>query len=104
MSKTSNAEERAADRIATDDRFRLLAAERRRIVLDVLEGWNPPVELHELATEVARWEGEDEAGGRVALTLHHRHLPMMADVGALDYDPEEKTVTACWTTLDQLLR
>ena len=89
------------------DRYRILAAERRRVALEVLADCRLPVSLAELATDVAAREGDaDAADGsaveRVAITFHHHHLPKMHDAGVLDYDPDSKQVEALRTTLDRL--
>lgn len=80
-------------RLSESDRHRLLAAERRRVLLDVLSDPTPPCDLEELAAAViAREEGtddpEDEVREQVVVSLYHHHLPMMADLGVLDFDRE----------------
>ncbi|QLH79704.1 hypothetical protein HZS55_21465 [Halosimplex rubrum] len=75
-----------------DKRYDLLAAERRRTVLAVLteRGGATPTGLDELVTAVAAREGDEasaEAAERLAVSLHHVHLPRMDDLGVLDYDP-----------------
>lgn len=87
------------DSIDTDDQFRILAHERRRKILSALEQKIVPLSLSGLATAVVELEGNVETRDRVSLSLHHRHLPMMADAGAIDYDPEDKRITAAHTTL-----
>ena len=81
------------------DRHRLLASERRRLALAVLAERTPPVELDDLAVAVARLESDvDEPSegtvARVSITLHHCHLPMLADRGVIDYDPASNRVEA----------
>ncbi|QCJ48345.1 hypothetical protein FCF25_14950 [Haloprofundus sp. MHR1] len=90
---------RATELTATEY-HRLHASKQRRTALDVLESRNPPVDLEELAAAIAaRAEGmgtaDDEAIDRIALRLHHAHLPMMADLGVIDYDPDVKSVEFC---------
>jgi len=78
-------------------RARLAADERRWVVLQTLYGRAPPIALDTLAEAVAaaeRDEPSDEAVETVAVSLHHHHLPLMADLGVLDYDGEENRVTA----------
>ncbi|AGN01947.1 hypothetical protein L593_10010 [Salinarchaeum sp. Harcht-Bsk1] len=89
----------AAD-LPPDDRHRLLAAERRRVALEVLTDWTEPVDLESLAAAVATREGDDVGADgtnveHVAITLHHAHLPMMADFGVIRYDSEATRVEAC---------
>jgi|AntDeeMinimDraft_4_1070355.scaffolds.fasta_scaffold00003_201 hypothetical protein len=76
---------------------RLIAVERRWLVLDVLGGQTTPVELEELAAGIAAREdgngaADEKAIERVAITLHHTHLPKLADLGVLHYDPESRRV------------
>lgn len=79
------------------ERHRLLAADRRRLVLQVLAGEAPPVDLEGLAAAVAAREAADDAVEeqtveRVTITLHHNHLPTLAAAGALEYDPESNRI------------
>lgn len=78
----------------------LLSVERRRITLDILARSIAPVELEDLTTTVAARESDvdvpDEATvERVALPLHHVHLPMMDEFGVIDYDPVTTRVVSC---------
>ena len=75
------------------DRHKLLATERRRVALDILSERGAPVDLEDLAAAIAAREAnrdvaDDEAVKQVAISLHHTHLPMLADFGVIDYDPE----------------
>jgi len=76
--------------VSESDRHRLLANERRRIALDVLELGGEAVDIEELAREVATLETAGDVDQSiiddVALSLHHVHLPMMNDLGVVDYD------------------
>lgn len=91
-----------------DTIFALLRDSRRRELLAVLSDRDAPITLTELATAVARREREsehDEERGTghedvpsktaesVAATLHHHHLPKLADDDVVAYDAEAKTVT-----------
>lgn len=83
------------------DRHRLLAAERRRLVLTVLAERPPSVELEELTTEIAAREPgvdatDEETVERVALTLHHTHLPTLAEMGVVDYDLQTQRIEPTW--------
>lgn len=84
--------------LSENERHVLLSAKRRRLVLDVLSDLTSPVEIDELAAEVAKREDgldADDDGDRkgVAITLFHRHLPKMDDFGVLDFDPDRQRVT-----------
>lgn len=81
------------------ERHRLLASERRRAVVDVLTTLAAPVDLEVLVEAVAAYEAgvddpTDERTGRVAISLHHQHLPMMAEVGVLEYDPSTNRIVS----------
>ncbi|WP_436927678.1 DUF7344 domain-containing protein [Halosimplex amylolyticum] len=83
-----------------DEYHELLSVERRRTTLDILAGSTAPVELEELATTVAARESDvrvpDEATTeRVAINLHHNHLPKMANLGLIAYDPDSSRVELC---------
>lgn len=91
--------------LAVSDRHGLLAADRRRLTLDILDGKTTAVELAELAAGIAAREGgidavDEESIERVAVSLHHIHLPKMDDLGVLDYDPEERTLDPPGVTID----
>jgi hypothetical protein len=81
------------------DRHKLLTAERRRVALDILTERAAPVELEDLAAAIAR-ETDDGAVDegvveRVAVDLHHVHLPMLNEFAVIDYDPEATRVESC---------
>lgn len=82
-----------------DSASAVLASERRRTVLRTLRDADGSLAIADLARDVVASERDGSAGDapeaaveRVALTLHHRHLPKLADGGYLRYDPGEKTV------------
>ena len=79
-----------------DQRYRLLASARRRLVIDILAETTEPVGLEELAEGVVTREdvapSSDDAKERVAISLHHVHLPKLSDAGVLDYDPEKHRI------------
>ena len=95
MSGTSSG--MTVDDLDPDDRHRVLASERRRLTLDILEGIESAVELEELARGVAAREDgiesvDDESVSRVGLSLHHQHLPIISETGVLEYDPEANRI------------
>lgn len=76
---------------STNEIFDALTAAQRRYVLHYLAG-SEVVTLGELAEWVAkRCESDPE---RTAIMLHHGHLPMLTEVGLVDYDPATRTVEA----------
>ncbi|WP_232703057.1 DUF7344 domain-containing protein [Halobacterium wangiae] len=86
--------EQAADTDLTEsERHRLLADERRQVVLDVLPEQTTELSLEELTTAVLERvptdPGEDTTSRQeVAVSLHHVHLPVLDDVGILEYDAD----------------
>lgn len=67
-----------------------IADERRRTVLDVLEGvdgWLPRTPLANLVATRG-----DDAVEAVAVQLHHRHLPKLDQAGLVAYDRDADTV------------
>lgn len=85
--------------LSESERYRLLADKRRRLVLDALVDVGTPSTLTEVATEVAAreragTERPDSDQSDVRITLHHVHLPLLADLGILNYNAEEHRVEA----------
>ena len=85
--------------LTTSERHRLLSAERRRATLRVLEERSLPIGLDVLADAVLERErGVDSPGPAsaeaVRITLHHKHLPLMTDLGVIDFDPDAQQVRA----------
>lgn len=79
--------------LSASDKHHLLVSRRRRLVLALLAERSDEVELENLAATLARREAgaetvDEETVDRVKLTLHHRHLPMMDDLGVVDYDAD----------------
>ncbi|NHN48576.1 hypothetical protein G9464_13370 [Halostella sp. JP-L12] len=82
------------------DPYDVLADERRRAALSELSDRDGPASLTELAHAVAdRTEegaasspGEPDAVDRIRISLHHQHLPMLADAELIAYDVDRKVV------------
>jgi len=79
--------------------YRLMAVRRRRTTLAALAELGAPVDLDELATAVSKRERESPAADeatidRIAVRLHHLHLPKMDALGVLDYDHNANRVIA----------
>lgn len=89
--------------LSESDRHRLLASERRRVVLDVLANRSPPVDLEDLAGAVAAREADEgrdgSDAGRVAIMLHHRHLPILTEIGVLEYEPSSRRIETVHATI-----
>ena len=82
-----------------DDAFAVLASERRRILLRRLRAVDGHASVRDLARAVTASERDadpetvsEEAIERVSVTLHHVHLPKLADAGYLRYDEAAKSV------------
>ena len=108
-------ETRAGDRrqqttaaeISEREQCRLLADERRRTIVAALAEQSSPVTLGELATTLGAREtsrGNRDSHRTLEVRLHHVHLPLMADVGVIDYDPGENRVEPRQSRLEQLLQ
>ena len=77
------------------DIFEVLRNQRRRYALHYLKQVEEPVELGDLAQQVAAWEYETtpeevtpEQRKRVYTTLQQTHLPKMDEVGILAFDSD----------------
>ena len=88
QSATTDGRKRPATESLTDAEYnRLLASERRRTLLDVLDDQPTTVDLETLATAIARRECAGDALDSIKIDLHHTHLPMMAEMEVVEYDP-----------------
>ncbi|WP_415378963.1 hypothetical protein [Halosimplex sp. TS25] len=84
-------------KLTAEARYDLLADGRRRLALAELAERAAPVALGDLAEAVAAREEDDAsppvgAVERVAVSLHHVHLPRVEDHGVIDYDPAANRV------------
>ncbi|WP_336000022.1 DUF7344 domain-containing protein [Halorientalis halophila] len=82
---------RAAVTPPIDEVFELLSDSRRRRVCLYLR--RSGVEVTELSDLIDALASEDDAvdRDRLAIDLHHRHLPKLDDAGIVDYDPRSHT-------------
>ena len=84
---------RTGEQLPLDALAALLSNARRRFTLRYLQLRNAPVPIEELAEALARWECDDLDEVTPHLTecirasLHHVHLPKLADAGLVRYDP-----------------
>lgn len=78
-----------------DDYFQSLSHPYRRFVIRKLRDADEPLQIAELATEIASRDGQpdDDAIDRVRLQLHHRDLPILSRKGVIEYDPERGRVS-----------
>lgn len=68
----------------------LLADKRRRTILRCLLDHHAPIQVHELADEcLSALEGvpsdSEESRDRLLTSIHHVHLPKLADAGVIEY-------------------
>lgn len=75
--------------------FDVLSSSRRRYVLYYLSQHDAPVELPDLAKEVAAWEMETpvedlspQERKRVYVSLYQTHVPKLDEVGLVEYDQD----------------
>jgi DNA-binding transcriptional ArsR family regulator len=79
--------------------FEILSNPRRRFTIYYLRQHGEPVDLQELAAQVAAWENEvdveeltKQERKRVYVSLYQTHVPKLADAGIIDYDQDAGTV------------
>ncbi|WP_058366566.1 DUF7344 domain-containing protein, partial [Haloparvum sedimenti] len=85
--------------LLTDDRFftSLASARRRRLLVLLSDEESRPID--ELATLLAGWDATEKRPmtnaaerDRIRVDLRHVHLPMLDEVGLVDYDRENEEV------------
>ncbi|MDS0299373.1 ArsR family transcriptional regulator [Halogeometricum sp. S1BR25-6] len=79
----------------SDSVFRCLADERRRHILGYFRNSDDDTaSFDDLVDYVTEREGQSSAPDReaVAIDLHHRHLPILADYGVIDFDDRAESV------------
>jgi len=93
--------------LSKGDVFEVLRNQRRRYVLHYLKGDGGPVELGDLAQQVAAWEYETTTEEvtpaqrkRVYTTLQQTHLPKMDEVGILAFDSDHGVIQSTDRTHD----
>jgi hypothetical protein len=86
-------------RLPDDVVFRVLSSRRRRRVIDHLRATDGTASVGDLAEQIAIEENDTThqqlssyERKRVYVSLYQNHLPMMDDVGVVDYDEHRKTV------------
>ncbi|WP_226479597.1 DUF7344 domain-containing protein [Natrinema amylolyticum] len=90
---------------AVDTAMELLADQRRRSLLNYLEETDGTATLTEVAVEIADQEAGAEPNAisdhdvsprdrrAVRISLHHTHIPKLANADVVDYDTETETIT-----------
>lgn len=81
--------------LSQDVVFDILSSPRRRYVLYYLRTRDEPVQLTDLAEEVAAWENDTEPNEiteqerkRVYVSLYQTHIPRLAEAGLIDYNKD----------------
>ncbi|MDL5363600.1 hypothetical protein [Halalkalicoccus sp. NIPERK01] len=79
--------------LSKDDTFHILQNERRRRVLQYLSGTEGPVDMRDIAEQVAAWEHDttvqqltSDQRQRVYIALYQSHLPKLADFDLITYN------------------
>lgn len=80
--------------------FDILSSPRRRYVLFQLKQRDDPIELTELAEELAAWENETTVAElskqerkRVYVSLYQTHVPKLEEAGLVEYDSDAGLVS-----------
>ncbi|WP_396613808.1 hypothetical protein ACH9L7_18200 (plasmid) [Haloferax sp. S1W] len=88
----SNANEERAE-LGKDEIYHLLQNERRRNVLKYLRDRDGPVQMRDIAEQVAAWEHDttvqalmSDQRQRVYIALYQAHLPKLDEEGIIDYN------------------
>lgn len=77
------------------DDHRLFQNRQRRLATEILQQREDSIGLVALAQAITASEhagDTDQEPHAVAAMLHHVHLPMLADAGILDYDPDTRQI------------
>lgn len=89
-----------SDSLSQDAVFDILSNARRRYVLYYLREAGEPVELRELARELAKWENKateeeltKQQRKRVYVSLYQTHIQKLADAGIVEYDQDSGMVS-----------
>lgn len=85
--------------LSQDVVFDILSSPRRRYVLYYLKQVDEPIELTDLAEQVAAWENEttpesltDQERKRVYVSLYQTHIPKLDEAGIVTYDQDDGSV------------
>lgn len=85
----------AEPQLSRAELFDVFSNARRRMAVRYLASQNGACDLSSVVEQVAAWENDVEATDvtrpqrrRVYISLYQTHLPMLADHGIVDWDPE----------------
>lgn len=84
----------------SDALFDVMASTRRRFVISHLQTRSRPAAVADVATVLTNWESDvanehipkEEVISRY-ISLHHVHIPKMAEVGIIEWNHERNTVS-----------
>lgn len=86
--------------LSRDQMFDILSSSRRRYTLYYLRQQGEPVQLTDLAEELAAWENEttvedlsSQARKRVYVSLYQTHAPKLQEAGLITYDADTGEIT-----------
>lgn len=92
-------EEPVPDDVSSDVVYGLLADKRRRYTLHYLKQQGDPIEVREVAEQVAAWENgksvdelTSQERKRVYIALYQSHLPTLDEEGVVEYDQDRGVV------------
>ncbi|ELZ79719.1 DUF7344 domain-containing protein [Haloferax larsenii] len=92
VDQRTDADEETTD-LGKDEIYHLLQNERRRNVLRYLRGREGPVQMRDIAEQVAAWEHDttvqalmSDQRQRVYIALYQAHLPKLDEEGIIDYN------------------
>lgn len=84
---------RDGESLSNDDLFHILQNERRRLVLRYLDGREGPIDMRDIAEQVAAWEHDTSVRAltstqrqRVYIALYQSHLPKLDAHGLITYN------------------
>lgn len=87
------------DELPVDEIFHILQNERRRMVLEYLQGTDESVRMRDVAEQVAAWENDttveeltSDQRQRVYIPLYQSHLPKLDKAGIIDYQQNRGVV------------
>lgn len=87
-------EEVPGDREFVDTAHRILADRKRRLTLEFLGANRGTTTFDDLVDRLADREGRGTGDrDRIALELHHAHLPLLVETGVVEYRIEDDRVT-----------
>ncbi|GAA5053759.1 hypothetical protein ACFFQF_28715 [Haladaptatus pallidirubidus] len=75
--------------------YKMLADHRRRALLRCLRNTETPLAVSTLVTKLTQSDDREPSNRTTdtAITLHHIHLPKLADTGIIEYDQSDQQAT-----------